>query len=123
MRLVGVFRVFAYFESGFRRFLAVLESFDELQRFLHKLRKAFFVVWGVEKRDGVIESLLHHVALVAEGFESVESVVVACAAVADSAEWDGKVLNLDDGVVHACGAGPGFGENALDVAAIFAENV
>lgn len=55
----------------------------------------------MEKLNDVKAFLFHDVAFVAECLEPVKTVVIACAAHADSAEWNFQILNLDNGVVDA----------------------
>ena len=74
------------------------------------------MVRRVEPGDGVDGALLHHVALVAEGLEPVNPVVIAGAAHAHAPEGHGEVFDLQYAVVQAGGTRGCFAQHVVNVA-------
>ena len=77
----------------------------------------------MEKCHCIEPFLFHDIALVAKRLESEKSVVIAGTAHAHTAKGNFKILDLDNGVVHASGTRCGMAQNVIDIAFVCTENV
>ena len=81
------------------------------------------MIGRVEVIHGVEGALFHDVSFVAEGLESVETMVVSGAAHADSAERDRQIFNLQYAMIDAGRTRCGASDDFVDSVFRFSENV